>query len=817
MTRSTILLFPALLSLTTTAQSVFIPDEDLQVYLYGKCAACMDTVSGMMDVGLWNAAPSSLNIPPSISPDGHLDLTGIDQMIVPFLSFEWYGGGSLTLTFPAYPQGLASMDVDHVDFAQFPDVSTLSPAFGSLGCFSCQLTDLPAFQPPFHRFNISDCDLSSGSNVVPSSVTELYLFDCNLSTCPALPAGLSQLSLAHNNLTSLPPLPNSLFSLYAIDNVMASLPSLPSSLSSLGVNDNPLETLPTLPDGLQELGIMNTLLTTPFDALPPGLTSLNADGMIVDLLPPVLPGGLQILQVNNSPITSLPELPPTLQWLDASGTLQLNCLPVLPDGLTQLQMTGSAVECLPNIPTALVPNLEYIGMPAVVCDPAVTQCELFDPLFTGTVFSDLDSDGVQDVDDLPRPNAIVRTTPGNILTASGADGRYVLPISTGPYNVDGVPIPYNTITTVPHAVNLTGPAEIDSLNDIGYHAAPGVYDLVVSAMTSTAMVTGFGGDVWFTVKNIGTEPVSAEITFTLDPSLTWQAAEPAVTALNGNTGTWSIPEIGVGEMLSFAVAAYTDPGIAMGTPLACQATAMLAQADVTPLDNFRLLDGIVVSSYDPNDKRVEPTTLTPTEVAAGTRVTYTIRFQNTGTFPAQRVVLKDTLRIGLQRPTFEFLGSSHPCTWYMLRSTLYFIFDDIQLPDSATDEAGSHGYVQFSVVPRTDLALGAQVTNEAYIYFDYNEPILTEQAVLTVDASTAVDPLGRVTSRGVEMWPNPVVDVLHVQCAGGKSIEVLDVTGRVVLRERSAGAFHPLDVRSLASGGYTLRIPGVGARVFIKR
>ena len=46
MTRSTILLFPALLSFTASAQSVFIPDEDLQVVLYDKCAACKPTTCG---------------------------------------------------------------------------------------------------------------------------------------------------------------------------------------------------------------------------------------------------------------------------------------------------------------------------------------------------------------------------------------------------------------------------------------------------------------------------------------------------------------------------------------------------------------------------------------------------------------------------------------------------------------------------------------------------------------------------------------------------------------------------------------------------
>jgi uncharacterized repeat protein (TIGR01451 family) len=456
-------------------------------------------------------------------------------------------------------------------------------------------------------------------------------------------------------------------------------------------------------------------------------------------------------------------------------------------------------------------------MPGIVCDPAVTLCELYDPVVTGTVFNDVDNDGVWDGNEPPRPNTNVRTTPGNILTASGADGRYVLPIPTGPYAVNGVPVPYNTITTAAHSVNLTGPAQIDSLNDIGYHATPGVFDLVVSAIASTAMVPGFAGDVWFTVKNIGTEPTSAEITFTLDPVLTWQGAAPEVSTLNGNTGTWSVPLIAPGERLSFAVVCYTDPGVAMGTPLVCQATALPAQTDVTPLDNLRLLNGITVSSYDPNDKRVEPSTLSPAEVAAGTRVTYTIRFQNTGTAPAQRVVIRDTLRTSLQRPTFEFLGSSHPCRWYMLRGTVYFIFEDIDLPDSTTDEAGSHGHVQFSIIPRTDLQLGAQVPNEAYIYFDFNPPILTAPAVLTVEASTAIVPLGAGASSGLELWPNPATNELFVHGADGGVVEVSDLTGRLVMRQRLPSTPFGLDVSGLVAGGYVVRLEDGRAAAFMKR
>ncbi len=49
-----------------------------------------------------------------------------------------------------------------------------------------------------------------------------------------------------------------------------------------------------------------------------------------------------------------------------------------------------------------------------------------------------------------------------------------------------------------------------------------------------------------------------------------------------------------------------------------------------------------VDSYDPNDKTcLEGTTITPAMV--GEYVHYVIRFENTGTYPAENIVVKDMI------------------------------------------------------------------------------------------------------------------------------------------------------------------------------
>ena len=68
----------------------------------------------------------------------------------------------------------------------------------------------------------------------------------------------------------------------------------------------------------------------------------------------------------------------------------------------------------------------------------------------------------------------------------------------------------------------------------------------------------------------------------------------------------------------------------------------------------------IVGSYDPNDKLVSPAGFTDQHyVAPGTRMEYTIRFQNTGTFMAFTVKVIDTLSADLDVATFEMMSASH--------------------------------------------------------------------------------------------------------------------------------------------------------------
>lgn len=151
-----------------------------------------------------------------------------------------------------------------------------------------------------------------------------------------------------------------------------------------------------------------------------------------------------------------------------------------------------------------------------------------------------------------------------------------------------------------------------------------------------------------------------------------------------------------------------------------------------------------IGAYDPNDKQGFPKGAGPEHfIEPGTRLEYLIRFQNTGTDTAFNVAIRDTLSAWLAPATLTPGASSHPYTWKLAQDgTLLFEFDNIMLPDSNVNEPASHGFVKFGIDLKPDAPLGTAISNQAAIYFDFNEPIFTNTTVHRI----AVDFFGKLHS-----------------------------------------------------------------------
>lgn len=86
-------------------------------------------------------------------------------------------------------------------------------------------------------------------------------------------------------------------------------------------------------------------------------------------------------------------------------------------------------------------------------------------------------------------------------------------------------------------------------------------------------------------------------------------------------------------------------------------------------------------------------------------LTYTIRFQNTGTDSAVNVVVKNIFSLyssynKIDISSIDILGASHPFELDAQDDSIRFIFHNIMLPDSNASEINSHGFVQFRIRTR---------------------------------------------------------------------------------------------------------------------
>lgn len=802
------------------AQTIYIPDTYLRAWLNEAVPGSVDAF-GNCDTMLWNAAPpSAVHMWFSDVPDNStLDLEGIQHLKIPSVWFWDQVISNISVVWPGYPLMNYYLRAEDVDITLFSgSFLPFPPALETISCENCGLTSIPVcFATSISLWGV---DLSGQNLVVPASVTGLSLVNCGLDSLPLmtsvtnlyvggdtitdwtnLPAGLETLTATSVGITELPVLPNQLVNLQVSFCPLASLLGLPPTLELLLAGQCDVDTIGPLPAGLTRLEVNNSPISE-LPPLPAGLERLNLQYTGITTLPAVLPTALQQLWLRSTGISALPTLPLGLTLCNVQDCVQLSCSPWLPPAMVQYQVSGSGITCIPNQPPGL--NIGALGIPLVTCD-ILNPCPTLNPGMLGTSYIDLNSDGLRDVGEPSLPYTTLEVSPGNFLGGTGADGRYAFGLDIGTYSVTGIPALYQTISSSPATATFTAWQQVDSLNDVGYSLVPNIQDLVLDVTVYTNERPGFDSPYQLSYRNAGTQTQSGSLSFTYDPAMTFVSSVPPPDVINGNTLTWNFTALLINEQRAILLTMNTPVGTALGTPITHTTVADPLATDQTPADNTFTYATTVVGSYDPNDKTVEPEQLTPAQVAAGERVDYTIRFQNTGTFLAERVVITDSLSSDLQWNSMRLIASSHELTWYMSNGLLYLVFNDINLPDSTSDEPGSHGFVKFSMSPVSTLMLGATVENVANIYFDYNDPIITDPAVFSVNANVG---LAEENGTGFLLYPNPVSDVLTIMLPasqGNDGLEVVDVTGRVVLRHTVTTTIIQIPVNGLKAGLYEVR------------
>ena len=248
----------------------------------------------------------------------------------------------------------------------------------------------------------------------------------------------------------------------------------------------------------------------------------------------------------------------------------------------------------------------------------------------------------------------------------------------------------------------------------------------------------------FTVKNVGTggmaEPLAYTIFRNTDIYLFKEISplivgESYLISLPSDTSTWRI-EV---EQPPF----YPYSPQAISTVQGCTPNGLLP-GNNSFVNNMPLADqdGFIdedcrpnVGSFDPNDKQASPVGYADAHfIADGTDIEYRIRFQNTGMDTAFSVVLKDTISNLLDISTLQMGASSHPYSFELIGNGILKIeFPSIRLPHKDVNELGSIGFIEFKIAANDGLPPLTVIKNTASIYFDRNEPVITNTVFHTIE------------------------------------------------------------------------------------
>lgn len=441
----------------------------------------------------------------------------------------------------------------------------------------------------------------------------------------------------------------------------------------------------------------------------------------------------------------------------------------------------------------------------------------------GNVYFDNNQNCVFDGTDYPLANNYVMATNGTSIYYgyTNSSGNYQIWAPVGNYTVT----PYSTTNltsgcTASYTANVTNGSTING-NNFSYYQAP-FYDVCVSTW-SNGIVPGFNGTYYVYLNNYGNQAADGSVCITLPSPLTFVSSSPAATSVSGNVICIDYTGLLGGSTALYTITFYTPPTLALGTPMmACVNATLTNGTDVNPACNNYCYTRTVTGSFDPNDKTASPAgeNATGDVLVAEEEFTYLVRFQNTGTGPAVNITITDTLTSMLNPLSFEMLNTSHPYTVEFINGNIIkWRFENIMLPDSGSNELGSHGHVQFRLNTQNTPVIGQVIENRANIYFDFNEPVITNTAINTFVAPNSVNEFSK--DGNFTLYPNPAENTICVQSEKGNAFyTIYDITGKEYFSWNATSTNSTLNIGSLSSGVYFIKcISGedVSMIKFIKR
>lgn len=435
----------------------------------------------------------------------------------------------------------------------------------------------------------------------------------------------------------------------------------------------------------------------------------------------------------------------------------------------------------------------------------------------GVVYFDTNDNCVKDNDEIGIAGMNLTVKPGNLNMITDETGAYSIMVQPGIYSIEE-----NTTGTnwepncgdLP-SISVVGIGNQFCENNIANSAVCKKHDLLVDIST-TAHRVGFENLIAITYKNIGAKLADKVVLkVDLDPEIIPLESSIPWMTYNGNLIKWDLGLVPIGASVTIYIKDSISVDTEIGNELKIKAQIIGKGPDCNSGNNKVTDVQPAVGAIDPNDILVNPLGYIDNDQ----ELIYKIRFQNVGNASVATVRIEDRLPDELDLTTLQIGAASHNYRFEIQSDNrLVWTFENINMPDSITNEPESHGFVTFKIFPKKDLSDGTVIENKASIFFDNVAPLIT---------NTVVNIIGEPTSFSVEagqlqIVPNPMIDFSNIRIISLdgvnveiKSLFVYDLLGRELL-QYTIGSAESLQVErtELSEGYYMIKALGVDGKAY---
>lgn len=425
---------------------------------------------------------------------------------------------------------------------------------------------------------------------------------------------------------------------------------------------------------------------------------------------------------------------------------------------------------------------------------------------TGKVFIDKNKNCTFDFGESPVENAILNLN-DSYYTSTDANGNYSLVLDESKKSsVKIFPGENYELSCVSETIEISTLAKDSMLNlDFPFSIKPQPFVPKYSITSASGFKARHGYSTGYTIYcNAPAESYPIELKLNFDKRISFGESDIKPGLNDSTVLKWTLQKNG-SIRLNFLI----NPDLLnSGDSLTFNLSGRPVSASGYSPENI-ILKQVVSSAFDPNEKQCNKAEMEEGEM----ELDYHIQFQNLGNDSAVNINIVDTIDPGLPIQFIkikEYSEKHKQNVSYKVRNhAIIWSFKDIYLPSkSMSDDSRSSGYISFRSYLAPGLKVGDIIANKAEIYFDFQDPVVTNRVVTKIIKPHKPTPGG--AKGNLILYPNPSVNgkiTIEFSPYLIQKVEVFDLAGRnLYSKQVNANSKTDIDLNNLSQGVYIINV-----------